>query len=201
MSDYQPVNEKMRLIRFRMKRENLRFADEIRLIPRALVMVVIGLYLAALAIVEFVNGYVQNLAPDGYTRAQGAAILVLAVTGVAIPVATLIFLIGYVNRDASRRGMNSGLWTFIVIILMPAWLLLGFVIYFLAREPLPYHCTQCGAMVSARFNYCPSCKYNLRPTCEQCKREVGEFDRYCPHCGFETNRHEKSTGDKIASAT
>jgi RNA polymerase subunit RPABC4/transcription elongation factor Spt4 len=105
---------------------------------------------------------------------------------VSLPIASLIFLIGYVNRDARRRGMNAGLWTFLVTILLPAWLLLGFVIYFLVREPLPYHCTQCGAMVSARFNYCPSCKYNVRPACEQCKREVGEFDRYCPHCGYET---------------
>src|SRR5262249_10534931 len=90
---------------------------------------------------------------------------------------------GYVYRDARRRGMNAVLWTLLVIILLPAWLLLGFVIYFLVREPLPYHCTQCGAMVSARFNYCPNCKYHLRPACSHCQREVGEFDPYCPHCG------------------
>ncbi len=187
MSDYQPFSEKMRLIRFRMKREDLRFADEIRLIPRGLVAVVIGLYVAALAIFEIVNAYFENLAPGGYTHVQGTAAVAAAVTAVSIPIACMILLIGYVNRDARRRGMNSGLWTFLVIVLLPAWLLVGFVIYFLVREPLPYHCTQCGAMVSARFNYCPSCKYNLRPTCEQCKREVGEFDKYCPHCGYETH--------------
>lgn len=187
MSDYQPLNEKMRLIRFRMKREDLRFADEIRLIPRRLVAVVIGLFAIAQAITQIVNRYFQELAPTGYTQAQGAWAVAGMVTAAAIPLACLILLIGYVNRDARRRGMNSGLWTLLVIILLPAWLLVGFVIYFLVREPLPYHCTQCGATVSARFNYCPSCKYNLRPTCEQCKREVGEFDRYCPHCGYETH--------------
>ena len=187
MSDYQPFSEKMRLIRFRMKREDLRFADELRLIPRSLVMVVIGLFVLAQALFQIINAYFQNLAPaDGLTPAQGAWAVAGVVTLVSLPVAAIIFLIAYVNRDARRRGMNSGLWTLVVIILMPGTLLLGFVIYFLVREPLPYHCTQCGALVSARFNYCPGCKYNLRPTCEQCKREVGEFDRYCPHCGFET---------------
>jgi len=189
MSDYQ---EKMRLIRFRMKRENLRFVDEIQLIPRGLVAVVIGLFVIAQAIFQIINRYFQDLAPGGYTPAQGAWAVAGVVTLVSILFASLIFLIGYVNRDAQRRGMNAGLWTFLVTILLPAWLFLGFVIYFLVREPLPYHCTQCGAMVSARFNYCPSCKYNLRPTCEQCKGEVGEFDKYCPHCGYETHARVQS---------
>jgi hypothetical protein len=186
MSDYQPFNEKMRLIRFRMKREDLRLADEIRLIPRVLVAVVIGLFVIAQAVFQIINRYFEEVGPSGLTQAQSAWAVAGIVTAVSIPVAGLIFLIGYVNRDARRRGMNSGLWTLLVIILLPGTLLVGFVIYFLVREPLPYHCTQCGATVSARFNYCPGCKYNLRPTCEQCKREVGEFDRYCPHCGYET---------------
>ena len=136
MSDYQPFNEKMRLIRFRMKREDLRFADEIRLIPRGLVVVVIVLYAIVLAITQIVNHYTQDLAPAGYTPVEGAWMLAAAVTGAAIPIAALIFVIGYVNRDARRRGMNSGLWATLVIILLPAWLLTGFVIYFLIREPL-----------------------------------------------------------------
>jgi RNA polymerase subunit RPABC4/transcription elongation factor Spt4 len=186
MSDYQPFSDKLRMIRFRMRRENLRFADEIRLIPRGLVIVVAALFVIAQILFQIINHNVQNLSPEGFTTAQGPWVVAGVVTLVSLPVAGLIFLIGYVNRDARRRGMNAGLWTFLVTILLPAWLLLGFVLYFLIREPLPYHCTQCGALVSARFNYCPGCKYNLRPTCEQCKREVGEFDRYCPHCGADT---------------
>jgi Zn finger protein HypA/HybF involved in hydrogenase expression len=185
MSDYQPFNEKMRLIRFRTRREDLRFADEIRLIPRGLVAVVIGLFVIAQALFQIVNRF-QELGPPGLTQAEGAWAVAGIVTAASIPIAAIILLIGYVNRDARRRGMNAGLWTFLVIILLPGTLLVGFVIYFLVREPLPYHCTQCGATVNARFNYCPGCKYNLRPTCEQCKREVGEFDKYCPHCGYET---------------
>lgn len=187
MSDYQrplrePLNEKMRLIRFRMKKENLRFADEVRLIPRGLIWVVVVLFLVAQVLMQIVNHY-QPVTPRDFGQNEAALAMAGIVTAVAIPMACLLFLIGYVNRDAKRRGMNSGFWTLLVIVMLPAWLLIGFVMYFLVREPLPYHCTQCGAMVSARFNYCPGCKYHLRPTCQQCQREVGEFDRYCPHCG------------------
>ena len=187
MSNYQNplLNEKMRLIRFRMKKENLRFTDEIRLIPKWLIWTVVSLFIVAQAVTQAVYSVDPNsIAAGGVTGKEGALLLAAAVTGVSILLAGLIFLIGYVYSDARRRGMNAGLWTLLTIILLPAWLLTGFVIYFLVREPLPYHCTQCGATVSARFNYCPNCKYNLRPTCQQCQREVGEFDRYCPHCGF-----------------
>ncbi|HYK88726.1 MAG TPA: zinc ribbon domain-containing protein, partial [Acidobacteriota bacterium] len=73
----------------------------------------------------------------------------------------------------------------IVVILLPAWLGIGFILYFLLREPLPYPCPQCAANVSARFNFCPSCKFNLRPTCPECRREVQLDDRFCPHCAAE----------------
>ena len=185
MSDYQkPVlNERMRLIRFRMKRENLRFRDEIRLIPRSLIAVVAGLFVLAQVIGQIVNEYQGWEFPPSFTPSEASLAAAGIITAASLPLVCLIFLIGYVNRDAKRRGMNSTLWTLVVTMLLPAWLLTGFVIYFVVREPLPYHCTQCGATVSARFNYCPSCKYHLRPTCPHCQREVGETDRYCPHCG------------------
>lgn len=188
MSDYQrplrePLNEKMRLIRFRMKKENLRFADEIRLIPRGLVIAVIVLFAIAQLAGQIVNQFHGWEFPPEFTATEAAWAAAGIITAIAIPIACLIFLIGYVNQDAKRRGMNSTLWTLLVIMLLPAWLLTGFVFYFLVREPLPYHCTQCGSTVSARFNYCPNCKYNLRPTCPHCQREAGELDRYCAHCG------------------
>jgi hypothetical protein len=94
-------------------------------------------------------------------------------------------MIAYVNRDAKRRGMSSGLWTLLVVVLSPAYLLVGFIIYFLMREPLPYNCPQCSATVGPRFNYCPNCKCNLHPACPQCKREVVEGDKFCPYCAQE----------------
>ncbi|HVX65886.1 MAG TPA: zinc ribbon domain-containing protein [Bryobacteraceae bacterium] len=148
---------------------------------------VVLLYIAALAMVLLMNmtglGHHGEPWPPGYAPPVRALHLAGITTGIAIPVACVLFLIGYVYRDARRREMNALLWTLLVIVLLPAYLGTGFIIYFLLRDPLPYHCPRCGAIVSARFNYCPRCKYNLQPTCPQCKREVGDADLYCPHCG------------------
>jgi hypothetical protein len=111
--------------------------------------------------------------------------MALVVALVSCFIVPWILLIGYVNRDAKRRGMNSTLWTLLCVILMPAYLALGFIIYFLVREPLPYACPKCAATVGPRFNFCPSCKCDLHPSCPQCRREIVETDRFCPNCGCE----------------
>jgi RNA polymerase subunit RPABC4/transcription elongation factor Spt4 len=94
----------------------------------------------------------------------------------------LLFMFGYVYKDAQRRGMNPALWTLLVFILSPAYGFIGLIIYLLVREPLPYTCPQCNATVSARFNFCPTCKYNLHLACAHCQREVADTDKFCPYC-------------------
>jgi hypothetical protein len=196
MSDYQQkvsgtFSERMKMIRLRRKKENLRFWDEFRIVPRGLIWTVVILFLVAQAIAGFVNHW--NFYHDGPIFAQEVRdtpwlsylALAGAITGFSLVLASFIFLIGYVNRDARRRGMNSALWTLLVIILLPAWTFLGFLIYFLMREPLPYPCPQCAKPVGARFNFCPNCKCNLHPSCPNCKREVVETDKYCPYCATE----------------
>ncbi len=194
MTDYSQrvsnsFNERIRLIRFRRKRENLRFWDEFKLVPRWLVAVVILLFILAQVIgyIVNINGLANNgeIFPPELKNDPALASLALAgiVTGVALVIAPFLFLFGYVNRDAKRRGMNSTLWTLLVIVLFPAYLAVGFIIYFLMREPLPYPCPQCGNTVGARFNFCPTCKCNLYPSCPQCKREIAETDKFCPYCG------------------
>jgi ABC-type Fe3+ transport system permease subunit len=194
MTDYSQkvsdsFNERLRLIRLRRKKEDLRFRDELKLIPRWLIVLVILLFLAAQVIALAVNLTAprrgDQIFPPELQNDPATASVALAgiVTAVSLVMAAFIFLIAYVNRDAKRRGMNSGLWTALVLILMPAWVFLGFVIYFLMREPMPYPCPQCGSSVGARFNFCPNCKCNLHPSCPQCKREVVETDKYCPYCG------------------
>jgi RNA polymerase subunit RPABC4/transcription elongation factor Spt4 len=194
MTDYaqrasNSFNERMRLIRFRRKREKLHFWDEFKLVPRWLVAVVILLFILAQVIAYIVNtqGLTNNgeIFPPELKNNPAMASLALAgiITSVALILGASLFLFGYVNRDAKRRGMNSTLWTLLVILLFPAYFALGFIIYFLMREPLPYPCPQCGNTVGARFNFCPSCKCNLYPACPQCKREVVETDKFCPYCG------------------
>jgi RNA polymerase subunit RPABC4/transcription elongation factor Spt4 len=200
-------NERMRMIRLRRKKENLRFWDEFRIIPRWLIVLVIVLFLMAQAIALLVNlsaaRFGGEIFPPDLKNDPATASVALAgiVTGVSLLIAPLILLTGYVNRDAKRRGMSSGLWTFLVIVLMPAYFAIGFIIYFLMREPMPYLCPQCASTVGARFNFCPNCKCNLHPSCTQCKREVAETDKYCPYCGNDlkptTNAAEVSAQNSL----
>jgi hypothetical protein len=182
-------SERMRLIRFRRKREKgLRFWQEFRLVPAWLRWTVAALYVLALVIAIYVN--LDPRLNEGHAfppeiqdnPALSSLVLAGMVTLISLFVASYIFMIAYVNRDAKRRGMSSGIWTFLVIILTPAYFAIGFILYFLMRQPLPYACPQCAKSVGARFNYCPNCKCNLHPSCPQCKQEVAEDDKYCPNC-------------------
>lgn len=92
----------------------------------------------------------------------------------------LVLLIGYVNRDSRRRGMNSLLWTLLVTFIPNA---LGFVLYFFVRHPLSSACPKCGATVEAGFNYCPRCQFALVPICPGCNRALKPEYTGCPYCG------------------
>jgi hypothetical protein len=205
MTDYpqrvgNSLNERMRLNRLRRRKEALSFWSEFKLVPRWLIVLVFLLFLAAQAI-----GYMVNM--DNASRGEifppelhdnpHLASLALAgiITAVSIFLSGFIFLIAYVNRDAKRRGMNSFLWTVVVLIFLPTWGLIGFIIYLLLREPLPYPCPQCAATVGARFNFCPNCKCNLHPACPQCKNEIGELDKFCPYCGTDVKMGESATAE------
>jgi hypothetical protein len=199
-------SEKMRLIRFRRKKENLRFWQEFKLVPRWLIWMVLVLFLVAQIIGQMVLHHqlanhqeVFGAELDSDPGAAGAALFAI-ITGVSLVFAVMIFMVGYVNKDAKRRGMHSALWTFLVLVLMPGYLVLGFIIYLLMREPLPYNCPQCGTTVGARFNFCPNCKCNLHPACPQCKREVAETDKFCPYCGQDLDPAKLTEGREVPSA-
>jgi zinc-ribbon domain len=193
-------NERMRLIRFRRKRERLRFWQEFKLVPRWLIWTVVVLFLIAQIIGQIVlhvqlANHEQVFSPelDADPGAAGAALFGI-ITAASLAFAIMIFMVGYVNQDAKRRGMSSTLWTFLVLVLMPGYLVLGFIIYLLMREPLPYNCPQCGTTVGARFNFCPNCKCNLHPSCPQCKHEIAESDKFCPYCGYDLKAAAKGVG-------
>ena len=91
-----------------------------------------------------------------------------------------VALIGYVNRDAGRRGMNRWVWTLLAIFVPNA---LGIVLYFLLRNALPLHCGKCQCTVQAGFSYCPLCGANLSSQCPRCQHAIHAGDVYCPYCG------------------
>jgi hypothetical protein len=108
-----------------------------------------------------------------------AAQYLIAAVG-AMVIAVLVLLIGYVNRDAGRRGMSRVAWTLIVIFVPNA---LGFILYFLLRKPLLQTCPRCAAVVRPDFNFCPKCDCKLATTCPACSRAVEPGDLFCAHCG------------------
>ena len=177
-------NERMRMIRLRRKKEAFRFRNEFRIVPAWLKVLCFVLYLIAVGVTIVVVRYNPDMRmndlKDDVATATVAAIG--AVTAVAILMSTFILMLGYVNRDAKRRGMNSALWTLLVLVLSPGYVGIGFIIYFLIREPLPYPCPRCSQPVGPRFNFCPNCKCDLHPSCPNCRREISETDKFCPYC-------------------
>jgi uncharacterized membrane protein YdcZ (DUF606 family) len=99
-----------------------------------------------------------------------------------------VLFIGYVNRDAKRRGMSPALWTIVAIFIPNA---LGILLYFILRQPLSSTCPQCGHAVQPGFNFCPQCNCKLSPSCPQCQRVISARDVYCPYCG--TPQHNQTT--------
>jgi ABC-type Fe3+ transport system permease subunit len=180
-------NERMRMIRLRRKKERPRFREELGVIPRWLKILCLVLYLLALGIaVTVVNVAPETRFPDVRDNAAAATLAMIGiVTGMAIMISAFLFMLGYVYRDARRRNMNAPLWTLLVLVLAPSSLIIGLVIYLLVREPLPYACPRCGALVGPRFNFCSNCKCNLHPSCPNCKQEIVETDKFCPNCAYD----------------
>lgn len=198
-------NQKLRMIRFRRRRERSTFRAELRILPKWLVWTCVVLTILAMGIGLAVNLHNfktgeaifpdDSLRNDPLTSCVG---LLATILGVSIVVSSLLLTLGYVYRDAKRRGMNGALWTLLVLILAPMYLFIGLVIYLLVRDPLPYTCPQCATTVSAKFNFCPNCKYNLHPACPQCQQEVSDTDKFCPYCAAEL--HPAGPGNQITPA-
>jgi RNA polymerase subunit RPABC4/transcription elongation factor Spt4 len=148
------------------------FTAEIKFVPPwAWVLSGIGLVCAPLAFTLVLAR--QSNAPPAWARPLLGLLLGLVL-------GCFLLLIGYINRDAKRRGMSPAFWTILAVIIPNA---LGIILYFLLRQPLHSACPQCGSGVQTGFNFCPRCSYKLSPSCPQCQRLVGVNDVYCPYCG------------------
>jgi len=90
------------------------------------------------------------------------------------------FLVSYVYGDAQRRGMRHVLWTLIAFFVPNA---LGFIAYFILRDPLLQPCPACGATARRDFAFCPQCGSALPRVCPSCRRPVEPIWPHCAHCG------------------
>ena len=96
----------------------------------------------------------------GYETAdQGAVLRTMSADGsaaLALGIALAIWLLclGFVFADARRRAMRPVLWG-LVAALFPH--LLGFLLYFVMRQPIASTCTHCGMTVSNYQRFCSWC--------------------------------------------
>lgn len=152
-----------------------RFIDEFRIIsPWAHLFAWLGV---AMVIGAMIFGRLTDKSGDRFFTLP--ILLPVGLIGATI-VACYFLLIGYINADARRRGMNRILWTFIAIFIPNG---LGIVLYFVLRNPRPPRCPQCDALVDPSFGFCPRCRHRLTAVCPHCQRGVHDSDKFCPYCG------------------
>jgi len=167
--------QKRRKTMNRTSGEKFDIREEFRLVPKAMIVVAVLVFLGMQALLFLVAFRHEPHPPPSIVK-----IPIAAVAGLAL--GSLMLLVGYVNRDAKRRGMNYVLWTFLVLLIPNA---IGYIIYFVVRQPIVGSCPQCGATVNPAFNFCPKCKFLLHPACPQCHRTIEVGAAFCPYCSAE----------------
>jgi hypothetical protein len=90
------------------------------------------------------------------------------------------FGVSYIYGDARRRGMRHVMWAVVAAVVPNA---LGFVAYFLLREPILQRCPACGASVKRGFAFCPQCGAQASLACPDCRRPLDPAWGHCAHCG------------------
>jgi hypothetical protein len=133
---------------------------------------------AALVLVSIPILFTVFVGQDPKAPPFWARVCMGSVCGIFLSFYTL--LIGYVNRDAGRRGMNRVVWTLLAMFVPNA---LGIILFFLLRPPVPALCPHCSAPVQSGYGYCPRCGKNLSLHCSHCQHAVHADDVYCPYCG------------------
>lgn len=101
----------------------------------------------------------------GYKGGEQAVLRTMSVYGSAalvfgIALAIWLLCLGFVFADARRRAMRAVLWV-LVAALFPH--LLGFLLYFVLRQPIAATCTQCGKTGPLPQRFCSWCGASQAP--------------------------------------
>jgi hypothetical protein len=96
----------------------------------------------------------------------GPSIATMVIYGIAAfalcaVLAVWLLCLGFVFGDARRRDMQPVLWV-LVAALVPH--LLGFLLYFVMRQPIASICAHCGRTISNHPRFCPWCGVGLVPS-------------------------------------
>ena len=152
-----------------------RFREEMQVIPRTAWAVAVVCYLSFAALIY--NVLIPRDEDFSPWPDWGKAIF-----AVGIPLFLLadVLLIGYVNGDARRRGMRYVMWTLLAIFIPNA---IGIILYFIMRDPPMRNCRKCGARVSGKFAFCPSCGEAATRVCAACGQAIESGWSHCPKCG------------------
>ena len=111
-------------------------------------------------------------------------IFLASLIGVAF-LGAFVLLVGYVYGDARRRGMNHILWTLLAIFIPNV---IGIILYFILRDPVPVPCPSCGVPAQKGHAYCATCGAAVRPACAKCRQPVEAGWRNCASCGAALDR-------------
>ena len=149
-----------------------RFKDELSIVSTWVYFLAVAVF-ASMFVLITVLIHKDHNAPPFALR-----LLLAAMAGTVL--GCYVVLIGYINRDAARRGMSRLLWTLIAVLIPNG---LGIVLYFVLRKPRAANCPQCTADVEAGCSFCPRCRCRLQPACPHCQHSVNLGDKFCPYCG------------------
>jgi hypothetical protein len=151
------------------------FGDELRLIPLWSVVGAIVAF-AAMTYVMWVVVPAHRHHPP--TLPFGFRFYIcLSICAVA---ALYVLMMGYVSRDAPRRGMSTPLWMAVCVVIPSG---IGAVLYFLLRLPVLSLCPACNARIESDYHFCPQCAYQVAPCCGNCHRRARITDMFCVYCG------------------
>ena len=151
-----------------------RLREGFRIVPMTARIVAAAVWVGLATIAMVVTTYDPTM--KSWFWAQKALLVI------CVPVLPVVYvlLVGYVYADAKRRYMRYGVWTLLAAIVP---YLIGVIIYFLMRDPLPTPCPKCGAVAPASFVFCPHCGTALKPSCPQCGKSVERDWANCAYCG------------------
>jgi hypothetical protein len=159
-----------------------RFREELRVIPMvAWLIAIVVVVCTEFLLLRFAFADDANVRNWPFSAQVGLS------TFTALIVAAYILLVGYIGRDARRRGMRPVLWTLIAIFVPNA---IGIILYFFMREPIMSTCPRCGTPVKPTFAYCHQCGTEIARACSHCHRPVEPNWKACAYCGTNLVAHQ-----------